>query len=253
MKDCTRRDVLASFGSGFLAGTAGCSTVDRALSNDSFDYESPEVVLFSYGLSSQEHRFEELSSGIEEEFYEATEGAIELNVAGTTHFDPESHYFAEIKQRYSYMEDFEHEKDVPRIWYYHNQDVLESEISRKVDRVSSKETDVAVAVTDLQFEGNGLYLGTDWDRGNKHGLAMVPSILLGGFVNEDYNRIMMSDNEIVEETIHELGHYYRTGHREDGRDCLMSHGRDTSEIMDPHEFCEKSLDIVNSRTESTDK
>lgn len=253
MNELTRRDVLASLGVGLASSSAGCSTLDRTLSDDSFDYESPEVILFSYGLNSQEHRFEELSSGIEEEFYEATEGAVELNVAGTTHFDLENHDFADIKQKYSYMEDFEHEKDVPRIWYYHNPDVLESEISRRADRVSSKETDVAVAVTDLQFEGNGLYLGTDWDSGNKHGLAIVPSILLGGFVNEDYNRIIMSDKEVVEETIHELGHYYRTGHREDGRDCLMSHGRGTSEIMDPHEFCEKSLDIVSSRTESTDK
>jgi len=253
MKKYTRRDVLASFGSGLLAGTAGCSAIDQTFFNDSFDYEYPEVVLFSYGLSSQERRFEDLSSRIEEEFYEATEGAVELNVNGATHFDLENHGFAEVKQRYSYMEDFEHEKDVPRIWYYHNQEVLESEISRRADRVSSKETDVVVAVTDLQFEGNGLYLGTDWTGRNKHGIAMVPSILLGGFVNEDYNRIIMSDNDIIEETVHELGHYYGTDHREDGRDCLMSHGRDTSEINDPHEFCEKSLDIIESKTGSTDR
>lgn len=103
-------------------------------------------------------------------------------------------------------------EDVPRIWYYHiGFDLLLADLREAIESagVDMSSTDLLWVITDLQFEGLGVFLGQDtlgqW-------AIMVPALELGGWAFDEPARFVATEYTLTEETLHELGHFMGLNH-----------------------------------------
>ena len=198
------------------------------------------VALVSYGSDLTKDDLNRITPKIIDGFYKATDGEISLNIQHIDSFSLKNRNLKDFK-----VGSISDEERLKRIWYYKNgsdQLITEEVYKATKDSISKdelKKIDLLLVASGAQFEG----LGFNYGR-----FVIVESPWEVAFELEDGGKVEhLSDETLVDEFIHELGHAIGMNHAAEctGLNCcdnmksandVMSYCRDRRKVNEGEFF-----------------
>lgn len=205
------------------------------------DNEDPPQAIRTYlvyfGSSKSATEIDEISRYVVGAFSDATTGIIDMEIADSCilSFPPEdrSHDYSTVHDKLPLIE----AQDLPRLWYYYHRHRLFVDVKAHLDNIGFEQDnyDMIFVLSEAQFEGTGFYLPSTLDKPS----IWVEAISLGNWSNGvSYSKNIHSQAFIVDETIHETGHFMGLAHS-----CAYCY----EGIIDAEccELCENKNDVMS--------